>query len=100
MRVPLGLLLLSLAGCGPSVPTIVEVDRPVFVTPPSACLAPIEWDREADPATNGDLWKSWLGRAHALDLAGVQFECIRGWAEDMAKLAPQGARVRTKGKGD
>lgn len=79
------------AGCGPKVPLIVEVDRPVFIEPPASCLVPVLWDDEADPATNGELLASWDARGMALEIAASHAECVRGWAADMA------ATLRAKG---
>lgn len=81
-----GLLLVSVAGCGPKPCPVTEVERIVFIPPPGACLLPVTWDAESDPATNGALWTSWLSRGVALSQAEAQAACLRSWSEDMRKL--------------
>jgi len=41
-----------------------------------------EWDPEADPQTNGELWTSWLKRGQALDLAVSNVYCLKQWSDD------------------
>lgn len=78
----LGLLLLSGAGCR-HAPTVVEVDRPVFIAPPAVCLQAVTWDKDAQPVTNGDLWASWQSRGWALAVAEGQMECVAKWSADI-----------------
>jgi hypothetical protein len=87
MRALLGLLLLSVAGCARQ-PVVVEVDRPIWIPPPSVCLLDVTWDADADPATNGALLDSWDLRGAALTQATGQLACLRGWSADMAKALP------------
>lgn len=77
-----GPLLLSVAGCGHQ-PTVVTVDRPVYLPAPASCLDPVEWDRDADPLTNGDLWQSWLDRGTRLEVVATQIDCLRQWDDEM-----------------
>lgn len=83
-----GLVSLSAVGCGQTPTKVVEVERPVFLPPPGACLVMPPWDAEAEPGTNGELWASWLSRGRALAEAAAQLECVRAWAQDSAQALP------------
>jgi len=70
----------------------------VVIPPPSACVAPIAWDIEFDPAglPAEELARSWARRADALIRAEAMLDCVRGWADDMDRLARREEEARAR----